>query len=135
MSVGGDHSITLPILKVQLSDRMISLLNVSCCEFIEIFARNCTGFCSVLRLSFLHRKGIRIVTQAFHLSHGDTHGKKLGLIHIDAHADTGDKYLGSRFHHGIDTRLLMCVFKWEIPAHFIPPIRCSFPCRGAAGIH
>ncbi len=24
----------------------------------------------------------------------------LGLIHIDAHCDTGDDYLGSRFHHG-----------------------------------
>ena len=24
----------------------------------------------------------------------------LGMIHIDAHCDTGDDYLGSRFHHG-----------------------------------
>ncbi|MEL6476445.1 MAG: agmatinase [Pseudomonadota bacterium] len=24
----------------------------------------------------------------------------LGMIHIDAHADTGDDYMGSRFHHG-----------------------------------
>lgn len=24
----------------------------------------------------------------------------LGMIHIDAHADTGDNYMGSRFHHG-----------------------------------
>lgn len=24
----------------------------------------------------------------------------LGLMHIDAHCDTGDNYLGSRFHHG-----------------------------------
>lgn len=24
----------------------------------------------------------------------------LGLVHIDAHCDTGDDYLGSRFHHG-----------------------------------
>ncbi|MEM7670165.1 MAG: arginase family protein, partial [Pseudomonadota bacterium] len=24
----------------------------------------------------------------------------LGMIHIDAHADTGDGYMGSRFHHG-----------------------------------
>ncbi|MEO1773735.1 MAG: agmatinase [Pseudomonadota bacterium] len=24
----------------------------------------------------------------------------LGLLHIDAHCDTGDDYLGSRFHHG-----------------------------------
>ena len=24
----------------------------------------------------------------------------VGMIHIDAHADTGDDYMGSRFHHG-----------------------------------
>jgi guanidinopropionase len=28
------------------------------------------------------------------------HDEPLSLIHIDAHADTGDDYLGSRFHHG-----------------------------------
>ena len=27
-------------------------------------------------------------------------GPPLGMIHIDAHVDTGDNYLGSRFHHG-----------------------------------
>lgn len=27
-------------------------------------------------------------------------GRPLGLIQIDAHCDTGDDYLGSRFHHG-----------------------------------
>ncbi|MEM7176342.1 MAG: agmatinase [Pseudomonadota bacterium] len=26
--------------------------------------------------------------------------RPLGMIHIDAHADTGDDYMGSRFHHG-----------------------------------
>ncbi len=26
--------------------------------------------------------------------------RPLGLIHIDAHCDTGDNYLGSKFHHG-----------------------------------
>ena len=26
--------------------------------------------------------------------------RPLGMIHIDAHCDTGDDYLGSRFHHG-----------------------------------
>jgi guanidinopropionase len=26
--------------------------------------------------------------------------RPVGMIHIDAHADTGDDYLGSRFHHG-----------------------------------
>ena len=28
----------------------------------------------------------------------------LGMIHIDAHCDTGDDYLGSRFHHGAPFR-------------------------------
>ncbi len=27
-------------------------------------------------------------------------GPPLGMIHLDAHTDTGDNYLGSRFHHG-----------------------------------
>jgi len=27
-------------------------------------------------------------------------GRPLGLVHIDAHCDTGDDYLGSRCHHG-----------------------------------
>jgi guanidinopropionase len=27
-------------------------------------------------------------------------GGPVGMIHIDAHADTGDDYMGSRFHHG-----------------------------------
>ena len=30
--------------------------------------------------------------------------KPLGLVHIDAHCDTGDDYLGSRFHHGAPFR-------------------------------
>ena len=28
-------------------------------------------------------------------------GGPVGLVHIDAHADTGDNYGGSRFHHGV----------------------------------
>ncbi len=28
----------------------------------------------------------------------------LGLVHVDAHCDTGDDYLGSRFHHGAPFR-------------------------------
>lgn len=28
----------------------------------------------------------------------------LGMVHIDAHSDTGDDYLGSRFHHGAPFR-------------------------------
>jgi guanidinopropionase len=47
LSVGGDHSISLPILRA--------------------IARN----------------------------------GPLGLVHVDAHCDTGDDYLGSRFHHGV----------------------------------
>jgi guanidinopropionase len=46
LSVGGDHSISLPILRAVAKDR------------------------------------------------------PLGMVHIDAHCDTGGDYLGSRFHHG-----------------------------------
>src|SRR3984885_6789736 len=31
-------------------------------------------------------------------------GRPLGMIHIDAHCDTGDDYMGSRFHHGAPFR-------------------------------
>jgi guanidinopropionase len=31
-------------------------------------------------------------------------GRPLGMVHIDAHCDTGDDYLGSRFHHGAPFR-------------------------------
>ncbi len=31
-------------------------------------------------------------------------GRTLGMIHIDAHADTGDDYMGSRLHHGAPFR-------------------------------
>ncbi len=31
-------------------------------------------------------------------------GKALGMIHVDAHADTGDDYMGSRLHHGAPFR-------------------------------
>ncbi len=50
VSIGGDHSITYPILKAVGADRPV------------------------------------------------------GMIHIDAHCDTGDDYLGSRFHHGAPFR-------------------------------
>jgi len=50
LSVGGDHSITLPILRAIAKDG------------------------------------------------------PLGLVHFDAHCDTGDDYLGSRFHHGAPFR-------------------------------
>lgn len=50
LSVGGDHSISLPILRA------------------------------------LKPKG------------------RMGMVHIDAHCDTGDDYLGSRFHHGAPFR-------------------------------
>ena len=46
VSVGGDHSITLPILRALAAE------------------------------------------------------KPVGLVHFDAHCDTGDDYMGSRFHHG-----------------------------------
>lgn len=50
LSVGGDHSVTLPILRA------------------------------------LAKEG------------------PVGMVHIDAHCDTGDDYLGSRFHHGAPFR-------------------------------
>ena len=50
LSVGGDHSVTLPILRALAKDG------------------------------------------------------PLGMVHIDAHCDTGDDYLGSRFHHGAPFR-------------------------------
>jgi guanidinopropionase len=50
LSVGGDHSISLPILRAVAAHRPV------------------------------------------------------GMIHIDAHCDTGDDYLGSRFHHGAPFR-------------------------------
>lgn len=31
-------------------------------------------------------------------------GRPVGMVHIDAHCDTGDDYLGSRFHHGAPFR-------------------------------
>lgn len=48
LTVGGDHSISLPILRAVAAERR----------------------------------------------------RPLALIHVDSHADTGDDYLGSRFHHG-----------------------------------
>ena len=50
LSVGGDHSISLPVLRAIARDR------------------------------------------------------PLGIVHVDAHCDTGDDYLGSRFHHGATFR-------------------------------
>ncbi len=50
LSVGGDHSISLPILRAVAASRPV------------------------------------------------------GMIHVDAHCDTGDDYLGSRFHHGAPFR-------------------------------
>lgn len=50
LAIGGDHSITLPILRALAKDR------------------------------------------------------PLGLVQIDAHCDTGDDYLGSRYHHGASFR-------------------------------
>lgn len=50
LSVGGDHSVTLPILRALAKDGPV------------------------------------------------------GMVHVDAHCDTGDDYLGSRFHHGAPFR-------------------------------
>lgn len=61
LAVGGDHSVTLPILRALAhSDRIQEMVRARPAEAPA----------------------------------------PLGLIHIDAHADTGDNYGGSRFHHG-----------------------------------
>mmetsp|Transcript_7027 Transcript_7027/g.22961 ORF Transcript_7027/g.22961 Transcript_7027/m.22961 type:complete len:355 (+) Transcript_7027:253-1317(+) len=43
--------------------------------------------------------------------------EKLGLVHVDAHADTGYEYLGSRFHHGSP-------FKVAVDEGLLEPTRC-----------
>ena len=63
LSAGGDHSITLPILRAIAADRPV------------------------------------------------------GLIHFDAHCDTGDDYLGSRFHHGAP-------FRRAVEEGLLEPERC-----------
>ena len=63
LAVGGDHSITLPILRAIAKDR------------------------------------------------------PLGLVHFDAHCDTGDDYLGSRFHHGAP-------FRRAVEEGLLDPKRC-----------
>jgi guanidinopropionase len=63
ISVGGDHSITLPILRAIAKDR------------------------------------------------------PLGLVHFDAHCDTGDDYLGSRYHHGAP-------FRRAVEEGLLDPKRC-----------
>ena len=44
--------------------------------------------------------------------------RPVGLIQIDAHADTGDNYMGSRFHHGAP-------FKVAADEGLIDPKRCA----------
>jgi guanidinopropionase len=44
--------------------------------------------------------------------------RPVGLVQIDAHADTGDNYLGSRFHHGAP-------FKVAADEGLIDPARCA----------
>ena len=44
-------------------------------------------------------------------------GEPLGLVHLDAHCDTGDGYLGSRFHHGAP-------FKIAVDEGLLDPKRC-----------
>ena len=43
--------------------------------------------------------------------------RPVGLIHIDAHCDTGDDYLGSRFHHGAP-------FRRAVEEGLLEPARC-----------
>ena len=64
LSCGGDHSMTLPILRAIAADR------------------------------------------------------PLGLVHIDAHCDTGDNYMGSKYHHGAP-------FKIAVDEGLLDPTRCA----------
>jgi guanidinopropionase len=51
--------------------------------------------------------------------------KPLGLVHFDAHCDTGDDYLGSRFHHGAP-------FRRAVEEGLLDPKRCiQIGIRGA----
>jgi len=51
----------------------------------------------------------------------------LAMIHIDAHADTGDDYMGSKFHHGAP-------FKIAVDEGLIDPKRVvQFGIRGTTG--
>ncbi len=43
--------------------------------------------------------------------------RPLGLVHIDAHCDTGDNYMGSKFHHGAP-------FKIAVDEGLLDPTRC-----------
>ncbi|WP_158964960.1 agmatinase [Chachezhania sediminis] len=73
LSVGGDHSISLPILRALAADRPV------------------------------------------------------GMIHIDAHADTGGDYMGSRFHHGSP-------FRNGVLEGLLDPKRvCQIGIRGSMG--
>lgn len=79
LTIGGDHSISLPILR------------------------------------------------AFGKSRTEANLKPLALIHIDAHADTGDDYMGSRFHHGAP-------FKIAVDENLIDPKKTiQLGIRGSTG--
>ncbi len=45
------------------------------------------------------------------------HERPLGLIHFDAHCDTGDDYLGSKLHHGVP-------FRRAVEEGLLDPKRC-----------
>ncbi|MDP6344788.1 MAG: agmatinase [Alphaproteobacteria bacterium] len=48
---------------------------------------------------------------------GIAHDQPLGLVHFDAHCDTGDDYLGSKFHHGAP-------FRRAVEEGLLEPERC-----------
>ena len=55
-------------------------------------------------------------------------GAPLGMLHIDAHCDTGGAYDGEKFHHGGP-------FRHAVLAGVLDPARCiQIGIRGAAGI-
>ena len=56
-------------------------------------------------------------------------GQPLGLVHIDAHCDTGHEHLGSRFHHGAP-------FSRAVEEGLIDPLRTvQVGIRGTAASH
>lgn len=66
---------------------------------IEIFYRTLTS-AGIVPLSVGGDHAISLpVLRAVAAAHGC-----VGMIHIDAHCDTGDDYMGSRFHHGAPFR-------------------------------
>lgn len=67
------------------------------------------------------------ILRAFGKKRAEKGLKPLALVHIDAHADTGDDYMGSKFHHGAP-------FKIAVDEGLIDPKRTiQIGIRGTLG--